>query len=1194
MEYDEYGFPVKPSRSVTVKLPKARKATPEAERLAREDDKLKSNEKYWRDKLKDQGSISNPAPRGMWRRFVDSLDDSLRHYGPGPLIAREAAPYVETGDGTTPQQRKQKYAQQEKDRREVAAQNDPPDSVSDYIADFAGGIGGAVLDPTSYIGGGAKQLGERIINTMGISAGADLAMQQGEKAQGVRDELDPVQAGINLVAPPVIAGAGAAVKGAGRKIKSEAAVRSIARGGDTDLDTAVGIGNKFGRVTSTVRSPEHNKKVGGVPNSYHLSGQAIDIARGKGVSHKQIERAYRRAGFEIVESLDEGDHSHLAFKFGGKKTAPDGLPGNQSVRPIDPREIAKIMGDPEAADVDEATMNEQGMVKSVVDGRWLSRDEAYDEAHQLWVDKNFPEGTEVHGYGHNIDESGNYKDPQAVRAIEDSDSEMAQARNKRDNVIELGKVRQALDDQKVSALVDEKLDSALYHEDAVLHDESPLTLEDATRNREIADKIHDMLPEGHSYKDRTLELQNIWRNVEQTLKERELHADDPIADKPDPVYNAANKHVSYQGKYGQKALSDNLITNLGSVARKNDNRPLKPGERAKPRVPLKEQITKIVKDLWDDESGSYRGPGFDEEAPKPAAEGPNVEEHPAISKLREALDKAPPLRKAQERLVSEERSKRLSKVAQTAKATSGEHGFYAELGQLKGEMPTKDFASIRDDFSQDDLDQLFDVVKNQPRLSLFDKINARTALSKLLEGKVPTESEIKLLNGAFPKDVIDGLLKKRPLSNRVNEGVANALNLPRAVMSSFDLSAPFRQGVFLVGRKEFWTSFDTMFKQWGSEKAFQAIQDEIAARPSYSLMKQAKLSLTNIDRFLEDREEAFMSDWAEKVPILGSGKLPVPVINKATGAKGVRQVELKYTPSVRASNRAYVGFLNKLRADVFDSMVRDAKEAGINFKENPKALRDIGRFINAATGRGSLGQLTQSAPLLNATFFSPRLMSSRITLLNPAYYANLDPFVRKQALKSLISFGAIATTIVGLAAAGGAQVETDPRSSDFGKIKIGNTRYDVFGGFQPYVRTAAQLIAGEKKRADGSITKLNTGKYGAETRADVVGSFLRSKESPVVSFVHNLLAGKDVVGNDVKYPQALYDLVTPLMVQDTIDVIKEQGKKGYLSMIPAMFGVGVQTYKPREKKEKKSRTEDEFGFKKEPASASEDEYGFPK
>jgi len=40
--------------------------------------------------------------------------------------------------------------------------------------------------------------------------------------------------------------------------------------------------------------------VGGVPNGYHLT-------------RWEIAAALRQAGFYLIESLDEGDHSHFAF-----------------------------------------------------------------------------------------------------------------------------------------------------------------------------------------------------------------------------------------------------------------------------------------------------------------------------------------------------------------------------------------------------------------------------------------------------------------------------------------------------------------------------------------------------------------------------------------------------------------------------------------------------------------------------------------------------------------------------------------------------------------------------------------------------------------------------------------------------------------------------------------------------------------
>ena len=87
--------------------------------------------------------------------------------------------------------------------------------------------------------------------------------------------------------------------------------------GGRNLAGAAQIGAVWGRVTSLYRSPEHNRRVGGVPNSYHMRGRAIDIARRAGVSHWQIAAAFRNAGYQIVESLDVGDHSHFAFSFGG-------------------------------------------------------------------------------------------------------------------------------------------------------------------------------------------------------------------------------------------------------------------------------------------------------------------------------------------------------------------------------------------------------------------------------------------------------------------------------------------------------------------------------------------------------------------------------------------------------------------------------------------------------------------------------------------------------------------------------------------------------------------------------------------------------------------------------------------------------------------------------------------------------------
>lgn len=146
-----------------------------------------------------------------------------------------------------------------------------------------------------------------------LHAVASPAWAEGVGAAGMT-ELPPLRNGPILVPPRI-----AYVDPSLRPVMAPAAALSP-RG--IDVSNAVRFAGKWGRVTSTLRTPAHNRRVGGVANSYHLSGRAIDVARRPGVSHAQIAVALRAAGHHLVESLDEGDHSHFAFGRLGEPVRP--------------------------------------------------------------------------------------------------------------------------------------------------------------------------------------------------------------------------------------------------------------------------------------------------------------------------------------------------------------------------------------------------------------------------------------------------------------------------------------------------------------------------------------------------------------------------------------------------------------------------------------------------------------------------------------------------------------------------------------------------------------------------------------------------------------------------------------------------------------------------------------------------------
>lgn len=418
---------------------------------------------------------------------------------------------------------------------------------------------------------------------------------------------------------------------------------------------------------------------------------------------------------------------------------------------------------------------------------------------------------------------------------------------------------------------------------------------------------------------------------------------------------------------------------------------------------------------------------------------------------------------------------------------------------------------------------------------------------KVSDLKNYTDIQGRIKYGRARIDLIDYVNK---LSGKKAPLFKNILGVPRALLATLDLSAPLNQGWGMLSRKEFYNNIPTMLKSLRSDNDFLNIQSEIMTRDTFKRAKKAGLRINDLGENLELREEAFMTTLLDKVP------------------------------GIKASQRAYTSFLNKLRMDVFDDLLGKAEIAGEDIGLGSKDLEDIANVVNAFTGGYG-----KTNALVNAALFSPRKVQSAFKMIDPRTY--VDPktskTARKAAARNLLGSLAITATVLKLADLLGGdniEIEEDPRSSDFGKIKVGNTRLDVSGGNAAYATLISRLLTQKTKSTNTDIIS-NLGRgFGSPTGFDLSVGFIRNKLSPMASFFVDSFSGENSIGEKKTVPQSVVDRFKPMFVESAIELYKDDSTGNFgkaILTVPALFGAGLSTYSISENwKEKTSQEMTQF------------------
>lgn len=424
--------------------------------------------------------------------------------------------------------------------------------------------------------------------------------------------------------------------------------------------------------------------------------------------------------------------------------------------------------------------------------------------------------------------------------------------------------------------------------------------------------------------------------------------------------------------------------------------------------------------------------------------------------------------------------------------------------------------------------------------------------------------------------------KRTPLRKVFDTGRAG-LNLARAIMTSLDLSAVLRQGGFIALGNPVRAAkrIPDLLTSFVSAERAHAINSDLKKRDNAPLYKKHKLFIADTDgQGVNAAEEAFIGRLLNKM-------------DTSTGSAAKRAAKtaanLALAP-IRGSGRAYVTFLNVLRADTFDALAATLGRSKVLTDDEGNA---IANFVNVATGRGKLGFSKQSSqsnnPLLNEIFFAPRLVASRFNLL-----AGQPLYGGSNRTRKLIALE-YARFLMGVAVVYGlgylARQEDDDkknkdkpflnldwRSTDFGKMRFGNTYVDPLAGLAQVTAFTGKMVTGEKLSGKGDVRPLREDLsdnldltndktkgpgYGQDDMLTVLGRFLRTKLAPVPGAVISASTGKDPSGQATTPGEQAVNLVTPMSLRNVVDVMEENGvPRGTAIWMAELFGMSVQYRDP--------------------------------
>lgn len=503
-----------------------------------------------------------------------------------------------------------------------------------------------------------------------------------------------------------------------------------------------------------------------------------------------------------------------------------------------------------------------------------------------------------------------------------------------------------------------------------------------------------------------------------------------------------------------------------------------------------------------------------------------------LDDLGTAIDEVVKMRPEQRIEIKEERAKRFEEVRDVLNKQGNAQIRLAIARKAASGRLLKQIDPLlsSDKWTEGRIEKFYDAITQSKSLNEGEVFHAEDALNRLFkDGAIPSKSQIEALEKAFGKDLAHKLvnLRKSAGLDKWNKAM-EIFNLPRALLASMDLSASLRQGLlFLPLAPKVWAKgVGHSIRMFLSEDYYNQMEIQIKTHPYYGDSVKDGVELTQIGA-LAHGEEMYQSHFAERIPVIGN--------------------------LVRRSEVAFAGGLNYMRAYSYYHF----REMWEGTGKTAADRKSLAKMINHLSGRGNIKWLEKHLPAFDILFFAPRFMMSSVQVFSDLYYTTSP--VRKLLAGTLMETLGGGMALLSLASLlKGVDVEPDPRSTDFGKIKVGNTRINIWSHWQPMFRYLAQFTTGQGKNQLGEI--YDTRKW------PILARFIQSKLSPAAGAVADLVRGENFLGKKLKLEPGVmgreaFERFMPMFIQDVVDAARYQGVIGTgLATPSALFGVGVISY----------------------------------